>query len=217
MKSRSDWPHEPAAAIVHKADVAADACGEPTHIEETIQAIADLQAEHYESATASQRVADRLTDLIGRPIFIVTLTILVVGWISLNLSAGWFGYRPVDAPPFAGLEVFCSLGSLFMVVFVLITQRHEQQFAGRQALLALEMALLNEQKAAKIIALLEEFRRDSPIPDRADASADAMAVPANPRAVLHAIDNGRTAAVVQKGDPTGTTRDPASLRSRESD
>ena len=192
--------------------MALNSSGEPAHIEATIQAIADFQTEHYESATASQRAADRLTDLIGRPIFIVALTILVVGWISLNLGAARFGYRSMDPPPFAGLEIFCSLASLFLVVFVLITQRREQQFAGRQALLALEMALLNEQKAAKIIALLEEFRRDSPIRDRADASADAMAVPADPRAVLDAIDSGRTAAMMQVRDPTGTTRDAASPR-----
>jgi uncharacterized membrane protein len=195
--------------------VAADPSGEPTHIEETVRAIADLQAEHYDSATAPQRIVDRLTDLMGRPIFIVVLTVVVGGWISLNLGAGWFGYRPVDPPPFAGLEIFCSLASLFMVVFVLITQRREQQFVGRQALLALEMALLNEQKAAKIIALLEEFRRDSPIRDRADASADAMAVPADPKVVLDAIDSGRTAAPVREVDPPERTRRAAQSKPRE--
>jgi len=83
-------------------------------------------------------------------------------------------------------------------VFVLITQRREQQFAGRQALLALEMAMLNEQKAAKIIELLEEFRRDSPIRDRSDARADAISVPADPRSVLDAIDGRAAAAPVKE-------------------
>jgi uncharacterized membrane protein len=150
-------------------------------------------------------VADRLTDLIGRPVFILALTILVVGWIGINLGARWYGYDPADPPPFAGLQSVCSLVSLYFVVFVLVTQRREQQFAGRQALLALEMALLNEQKAAKIIDLLEEFRRDSPIRDRSDALADAMSVPADPRSVLSAIDSGRAAAPPK--DPRAS-RDP---------
>jgi uncharacterized membrane protein len=53
------------------------------------------------------------------------------------------------------------------------------------------MALLTEQKTAKIIDLLEEFRRDSPVRDRPDALAEAMAVPTNPTSVLNAIDEGR--------------------------
>jgi uncharacterized membrane protein len=116
---------------------------------------------------------------------------MVIGWAGFNLCADRYGYDPVDPPPFAWLESACSLASLYLVVFVLVTQRREEQFAGRQALVALEMALLTEQKAAKIIELLEEFRRDSPIRDRPDALADAMAVPANPRSVLNAIDEGR--------------------------
>jgi uncharacterized membrane protein len=126
------------------------------------------------------------------------LTLLVVGWIGFNLGAILYGYRPVDPPPFAGLQSAYSHASLYFVVFVLITQRREQQFAGRQALLALEMAMLNEQKAAKIIELLEEFRRDSPIRDRSDARADAMSVPADPRSVLDAIDSRGAAAPVKE-------------------
>lgn len=54
--------------------------------------------------------------------------------------------------------------------------------------LILELALLNEQKTAKVISLLEEFRRDIPIvDDRVDDQAEAMAEPADPEQVLAAI------------------------------
>jgi hypothetical protein len=61
--------------------------------------------------------------------------------------------------------------------------------ADRRARLILELALLADKKSAKIIALLEEMRRDQPgIADRVDAESDAMAVPADPTSVLAAID-----------------------------
>jgi uncharacterized membrane protein len=44
----------------------------------------------------------------------------------------------------------------------------------------MELALLSEQKTAKVIELLEEVRRDNPrIRDRIDQQADAMAQPSD--------------------------------------
>jgi hypothetical protein len=54
--------------------------------------------------------------------------------------------------------------------------------------LTLELAILSEQKTAKVIQLLEESRRDNPlIRNRVDQEAEAMAQPADPRSVLDAI------------------------------
>jgi hypothetical protein len=43
------------------------------HIEETIQLIAGLNAEHHANATYHQRAVDRITSLLGRASFIATL------------------------------------------------------------------------------------------------------------------------------------------------
>ena len=75
-----------------------------------------------------------------------------------------------------------------MVVLILATQRREDQLGQRRELLLLELAILSEQKTAKVIQLLEEFRRDSPlIHNRVDQEAAAMAQPADPQSVLDAI------------------------------
>jgi uncharacterized membrane protein len=51
-----------------------------------------------------------------------------------------------------------------------------------------QLALLAEQRTAKLIALLEALRKDDPaIPDRIDAEAQAMAEPADTEAVLDAM------------------------------
>jgi uncharacterized membrane protein len=82
------------------------------HIEETVRSIARLHAEHLENATPVQRAVDRMRALLGCPWFIGLLTVIVSGWISLNLLAAALGYRPIDPPPFSWLEGAISLTSL---------------------------------------------------------------------------------------------------------
>jgi uncharacterized membrane protein len=159
-----------------------------THIEETIRSIARLEAEHDENATPLQLAVDRVTALLSHPWFIGVLTAVVVGWISLNLLAAPLGYRPIDPPPFSWLGGAVSLVSLYMVVSILVTQQREDLLARHRELLILELAILSEQKIAKVIQLLEENRRDNPlIRNRVDQEAETMARPADPRSVLDAI------------------------------
>jgi len=87
------------------------------------------------------------------------------------------------------------LASLYFVVLILTTQRRDDGLSRRRELLTLELAILSEQKTAKIVALLEELRRDSPqIRDRVDEQAAVMARPADPRSVMEAIQETRSEA-----------------------
>lgn len=165
----------------------------PIHSEETIQSIARLHAEHRANATRHQLAVDRVTALLGRPVFIVALTIVVVGWIGLNGFAAILGYRPLDPPPFPWLAGATSLVSLYFVVLILTTQSRDDRLTQRSEKLNLELAILSEQKTAKVVALLEELRRDSPaVRDRVDKQADVMARPVDPQSVIDAIKETRS-------------------------
>jgi len=167
----------------------------PIHIETTIQSIAQLHAEHLANATQHQRVVDRITSWLGRPLFIAVLTVVVAGWLSLNGLAATLGYRPLDPPPFPWLSGAASLTSLYLVVLILTTQRRDDSLTQRRELLNLEPAILSEQKTGKVVALLEELRRDSPaVRDRVDKQADVMARPADPQSVIDAINATRSEA-----------------------
>jgi uncharacterized membrane protein len=62
--------------------------------------------------------------------------------------------------------------------------RLEDQLAQLREQLNLELAILSEQKTAKVIELLEESRRDNPlIHNRVDQEADVMAKPADPKSL----------------------------------
>jgi len=149
-----------------------------------------LRAEHEQATGPLQRAVDRITGVVGRPACVVLLALATVAWAAGNLVAERVGYVPVDGPPFPWLGGAASIGALLVAALILTTQRREDQLANHRALLVLELSILNDQKIAKIVELLEEVRRDNPNPaisDRIDELAAAMSAPSDTRGVLEAI------------------------------
>ena len=71
---------------------------------------------------------------------------------------------------------------------ILATQAREEEAARHRSQLTLQLASLSEQKIAKVIALLEEQRRDSPqLASRHDREAEEMSKPVDPGHVLERI------------------------------
>lgn len=160
----------------------------PQHVEETVHTIERLHAEHHDQATRIDRTVDRVTALLGRPAFLGILSLLVLLWIAGNLILLRSSRAALDVPPFPWLEGALTLMALFVAALILTTQRRADRLASHREQMTLQLAILSEQKTAKIIALLEELRRDSPeIKDRIDAEAQAMASPADLQAVSQAI------------------------------
>ncbi len=160
----------------------------PSHIEETIRSIAKLQASHHDQASPLQRLADRATAFIGQPKFLLVIMPIVLLWITVNLALQAADIAPLDPPPFNWLQGALELLALYVTVLILSTQRYAEQLSGYREQLTLELAILSEQKASKIIELLEEQRRDNPlIKNRLDVEANMMAIAADPEAVLDAI------------------------------
>jgi uncharacterized membrane protein len=159
-----------------------------THLEDTFQAIAHVRAEHNRKATLLERIVDKLTGRVGRPGFVVLLTLIFVSWIGLNSTLLLLGKKPVDEPPFFWMQGAVSLAALYTTVLILATQRRENELASHHEHLTLELAILSERKTAKIISLLEELRVDHPdIHDRIDDEAAAMSAPTDPQSVLETI------------------------------
>ncbi|WP_202618054.1 DUF1003 domain-containing protein [Aureimonas leprariae] len=72
---------------------------------------------------------------------------------------------------------------------ILTTQRHQDKLAEKRSQLTLQISLLNERKIAKVIALLEEQRRDSPmLPSRIDVEAAEMARSSDPIETLERLN-----------------------------
>lgn len=181
----------------------------PAHIEDTVQAIAKLHADHQQEAGKLQRFVERLTAQIGRPQFLALLTIGIILWVGGNSLARWDGFEPWDPPPFVWLEDVLGITALYVTVLILTTQRREDQLAGYREQLTLELAIVSEQKSAKIITLLEEMRRDNPIlEDRVDEEAVAMSVATDPQAVLDAIKDSTDTSLAEEMITPASELDP---------
>ena len=184
----------------------------PAHIEDTVQAIAKLHADHYARASPLQNLVDATTARAGRPSFIVGVVALAAAWMMLNVGRMAAGLKPFDEPPFFWLQGAVALGALIMTSLILTTQRREDQLSTHREQLTLELAILSEQKATKIIQLLEELRRDHPqIADRVDLEAEALSEAANPQAVLNAIKDSHEAMVEEAGTPDPPVTAPAAV------
>ncbi len=157
------------------------------HIEKSVDEVVEFHLEHYRAASGLQKMIDSGTELLSRPAMLLFFLAAILIWAVGNLVVG--PGRAFDPPPFVGLELSVSIAALLVVLLILVTQRREDQLAERRAQLTLELALLGDRKSAKIIALLEELRRDHPgVADRVDAESEEMATPADPASVLAAID-----------------------------
>jgi uncharacterized membrane protein len=178
----------PDATQTSKTKASSTASQLPPHIEETVRAISRLHTEHHQRATFSDHLVDRATSLFGRPAFIVVLSLGVVLWVGGNLVLSNTIHVALDAPPFPWLQNGLTLMALYMGALILTTQRRADSLGELREQMTLEVAILTEQKAAKLIGLIEELRRDSPeIKDRVDHEARDMASSADPHVVLEAI------------------------------
>jgi uncharacterized membrane protein len=157
------------------------------HVAESIDAIAEFHHEHYRTASGLQREMDRLTDVLGRPAVLTAVFVAIGFWVVATFVVTDGG---VEQPSFFWLELVASVSALLVALLILVTQRRQDRLADRRDQFALQLALLSDRKNAKIISLLEELRRDHPdVDDRADAESEEMAKPADPEAVLAALDD----------------------------
>jgi len=161
----------------------------PAHIEDSVQASAQLHADHRRAATPAERAFTRVTAALSAPASIGLAAAFIALWIVVNVAlAAAPLHRPFDPPPFAWLELLVGVGALSVTLIILATQARANVLAEQRAQLTLQLAMVSEEKIAKVIALIEELRHDLPhVQDRIDLDAVAMGQPADAQAVFDAI------------------------------
>ena len=173
----------------------------PEHVESTVQAIANLHAQHEARANLSDQIVDVIRYWLGTPTASAVFLGIVALWIVLNLSLSALGVHAVDTPPFEWLELAVSISAVMMTIVILASGARAERLASRREQLMLQLAFLSDHRQAKIIALLEELRHDDPlIKDRRDHQAEAMTQTTDPKDILDAIKQTRK-ALLSDDDP----------------
>ena len=172
----------------------------PDHVSQNIEAIRLLHIRADETLSRSQRPLETVRSLLGRPAFFYGIVLFVTVWVLLNVFAPLFAVAPFDPAPYFWLQGLVGLGALLTTTIVLITQTRQGKLAEQRAQLELQVSLLAEQKTAKLIALIEELRRDLPeVTNRHDAEAAAMEQSTDPHVILHALETVSEPAPVGAG------------------
>jgi uncharacterized membrane protein len=78
---------------------------------------------------------------------------VVTAWIALNVPSG--GMRPFDPFPYPFLTMIVSLESIFLVLFLLMSQNRSNGQAERRAHLDRQINLLSEGENTKMLQMLQ--------------------------------------------------------------
>jgi len=164
---------------------------EPDQISRNIEAVLEFYTREDDKISHSQRVLERISLVIGTPLFLGFILLFVALWILANTLLQWSGRVAFDQPPYFWLQGILGLGALLTATVVLTRQNRLAKLAEQREHLDLKVTLLTEQKTAKLINLLEELRRDLPnVKDRQDSQAASLQQPMSPDRVLAALDEG---------------------------
>lgn len=161
----------------------------PEQVIRNVETIHTHQDRHQQNATTSRRVLDRIAAIFGRPQFLYFQLVFFTTWIVCTHLVNQ-KILPKNFPLFDlnihGLEV----ASLLISTEVLIYQTRQEELSKERSHLALQLNLLNEQKIAKLISLVEELRTDLPnVNNREDAEAEVMKQATDPQAILEVLQN----------------------------
>jgi uncharacterized membrane protein len=158
-------------------------------ISQNIAAVLKFYTREEQKISHWQRVLERISGFIGQPVFLSFIILFVALWIIVNTVLRLLDRAEFDPAPFFWLQGLVGLGALLTATVVLTKQNRLAKLEEQRAHLDLKVTLLTEQKAAKLIDLLEELRRDLPnVRNRHDPEAAALQQSMNPGLVLAALD-----------------------------
>ena len=121
-----------------------------------VDAIAKLEHDALGRRTLTERVSDVITKLVGNTGFLLAQLLLICGWSLINLRV-IPGVRTFDPFPFGGLALVISCESVFLTIFVLISQGRMARQSERRSHLDLQVGMLSEQELTTILQMLQKL------------------------------------------------------------
>ena len=128
----------------------------PSFISENIEAIIRAEQAASRRRSRSEAIYEFVGDSIGTLNFVAFQLIGVILWVLIN--AGLIPpVRPFDPFPFPILNQIITLEAVLVSAFVLMKQNRMSKLADWRAHLDLQINLLTEREATKIIVMLLEI------------------------------------------------------------
>jgi uncharacterized membrane protein len=155
---------------------------------ENLEVLANFHEREDAAISGIQLVIERISTFFGSPWYFAFCVIFIIAWVFINLWGVHAGWPHVDAPPFPWLQGIVSSNALLLTVAVLIRQNRMARLAEHRSHLDLQINLLTEQKATKILQIVDELQRELiALRGHPDTQMEEMTKPADANALLHAI------------------------------
>ncbi len=186
----------------------------PAQVIKNIETVINLQTDQERRVPASERILSKITAAFGRSRFLYSQLAFFAIWGLASHFAQPTLVRwdlPVMDLQSHGLD----MAALLITTGVLVRQTQQDKIAERRSHLMLQINLLNEQKIAKVIELIEELRNDTPdVANRFDWEAKIMQQATDPQVVLNILQENLEPAH-QPEDPSAnrTVSDQTELES----
>lgn len=117
-----------------------------------------FSAEMNRRRTASERIADFLTDSFGTIAFLALNTFLFFLWIFLNSNV-ISDFTPFDPYPYGMLTMVVSLEAIFLSVIVLISQNRAAKMADLREEIDFQVNVTAEQEITQILKMIERIEK----------------------------------------------------------
>jgi uncharacterized membrane protein len=155
-------------------------------IERYVRTIIRLRLKAARERTLQDRIADAITSVSGRMLFVYAHVAWFTIWLLLN--TGRLGFRPFDPFPYGLLTMIVSLEAIFLSTFVLISQNRMSLLAEHRADLDLHINLLAEYELTRVLKMLDAIQDNMGIENDQDTELKELESETKPEEVLAEIE-----------------------------
>jgi uncharacterized membrane protein len=137
-----------------------------------VKAICAVEHEALARRSVSSRLGDFIATQAGKMWFIVLHVFWFAVWIGWNLVGS---SKPFDPFPFSLLTMIVSLESIFLSLFIMMSQNRSNVQADQRNHLDLQINLLSEDENTKIIQMLQALCEHHKLPIGHDREIEEFA------------------------------------------
>src|SRR4030081_1166053 len=138
-----------------------------------------IKAQHSSNRSKMEVLADRMIGFASSTPFLVIHAIIFVAWIYWNLP--FSGLKKFDPYPYGMLTTIVSLESIFLSIFVLMTQSRESRSGELREELTLQVNLRMEEEITKTLHLVAGLYARLGLKMADDPELKAMLEPLDPK------------------------------------
>ena len=147
-----------------------------------ITEICELERKSLERRSLSARIGDAIATQAGKMWFIALHLAWFGVWLLLNMKAK--GATTFDPFPFSLLTMIVSLESIFLSLFILMSENRSRIQADQRNHLDLQINLLAEDENTKILQMLQALCESHKLAIAADPEIKAMTQRTDIKSVL---------------------------------